>query len=134
MTYHTIYDFSNRVVFIARGTGALGRTVVQKFITSGATTISSYIIHKEAEIIKAHITAAELIKANLTREDEILNMISILVKRFGHIDILVNVVGGHFRGRTITELDETDWDYMMSLNLKSKSNDPHLGTKIQLRS
>ena len=37
------YNFSNKVVLITGGTGALGRTLVKKFIDSGAITISSFL-------------------------------------------------------------------------------------------
>jgi len=37
------YNFSNKVVLITGGTGALGSTLVKKFIDSGAITISSFV-------------------------------------------------------------------------------------------
>ena len=36
----------------------------------------------------------------------------------GHIDILVNIVGGSFP-KTVMEMDETEWDRVVNLNLKS---------------
>jgi NAD(P)-dependent dehydrogenase (short-subunit alcohol dehydrogenase family) len=113
------YNFSNKVVLITGGTGALGSTLVKKFIDSGARTISSYFNEKEAEKLKKANHKAELIKLDITKEEQILKVIPILVERFGTIDVLVNLVGGYLGGNNITEIGENDWDKMMGLNLKS---------------
>ena len=113
------YNFSNKVVLITGGTGALGSTLVKKFIDSGARTISSYFNEKEAEKLKKANQKVELIKLDITKEEQILKVIPILVERFGTIDVLVNLVGGYLGGNNITELGENDWDKMMGLNLKS---------------
>ena len=113
------YNFSNKVVLITGGTGALGRTLVKKFIDSGAITISSFLNEKEAEKLKTANPKVEMIELDIGKEEQILKMIPILVERFGTINILVNVVGGYLGGKSITELNGTDWDTMMNLNLKS---------------
>jgi NAD(P)-dependent dehydrogenase (short-subunit alcohol dehydrogenase family) len=49
------YDFSNRVVLVTGGTGALGRAVTKAFITSNATLISSYVVDREVEQLEEQI-------------------------------------------------------------------------------
>ena len=115
-----MYDFSNKVVLITGGTGALGNTLTQRFISSGATTIATYLNDEKIEAIKGQNKInAELIKADVTREEQVVKLISTVVERFGHIDILVNSVGGYLGGKSVTELEEHEWDLMMNLNLKS---------------
>src|SRR6185312_1102087 len=112
-----MYDFSNKVVLITGGTGALGKTLTQRFISSGAITIATYL---NDEKLKGHDTInAELIKADVTREEQVVKLISAIVERFGHIDILVNSIGGYLGGKSVTDLDEHERDLMMNLNLKS---------------
>lgn len=113
------YNFSKNVVLITGGTGALGRTLVKKFLDSGAITISSFLKEKEAQKLKTANPKVEMIDLDIGKEEQILKMIPILVERFGTINILVNVVGGYLGGKSITELSGTDWDTMMNLNLKS---------------
>ncbi|HEY7227646.1 MAG TPA: SDR family NAD(P)-dependent oxidoreductase [Nitrososphaeraceae archaeon] len=113
------YNFSNKIVLITGGTGSLGSTLVKKFIDSGAITISSFVNDKEAEKLKTSNHKVELIKLDITKEEQILKTIPILVEKFGTIDVLVNLVGGYLGGKSIMELGENDWTTMMDLNLKS---------------
>ena len=115
-----MYDFSDKVVLITGGTGALGKTLTQRFISSGATTIATYLKDENIEANKGQNTNnAQFIKADVTREEQVVRLISAIVERFGHIDILVNSVGGYLGGKSVTELEEHEWDLMMNLNLKS---------------
>ena len=43
------YDFSDRIVLVTGGTGALGRAILKAFIASSATVISSYVVDREAD-------------------------------------------------------------------------------------
>jgi NAD(P)-dependent dehydrogenase (short-subunit alcohol dehydrogenase family) len=147
-----MYDFSNKVVLITGGTGALGKSLTQRFVSSGATTIATYLNDEKIEALKGQNTInAELIKADVTREEQVVKLISTVVERFGHIDILVNSVGGYLGGKSVTDLEEHEWDLMMNLNLKSafliskhvipvmKSSGPggkivHISSKIGLKS
>lgn len=114
------YDFSGKVVLITGGTGALGRAVAQTFGTLNATTVVTYIIDEEREDVKAKIkTIVELVKADITKEDQAKKLVSHVINTYDRIDVLVNVVGGYLGGKTVAELDETEWDKMMSMNLKS---------------
>jgi NAD(P)-dependent dehydrogenase (short-subunit alcohol dehydrogenase family) len=114
------HDFSGKVVLITGGTGALGRAVAQAFSTSNAITVVTYIIDEEMKDVKTKIkTIAELVKADITKEDQAKNLISHVIETYDRVDILVNVVGGYLGGKSVAELDETEWDKMMSMNLKS---------------
>jgi NAD(P)-dependent dehydrogenase (short-subunit alcohol dehydrogenase family) len=114
------YDFSGKVVLITGGTGALGSAVAQAFGTLNATTVVSYIIDEEMEDVKTKIkTIAELVKADIAKEDQAKKLVSHVINTYDRIDVLVNVVGGYLGGKSVAELDETEWDNMMNMNLKS---------------
>lgn len=114
-----VYDFSNKVVLITGGTGALGRAVVEAFTSSNAVSVATYITDKEAEKAKTRIGTLELVKADITKEDEVRRLVSNVVQKHGRIDVLVNVVGGFIGGKKVSDLAESEWDKMMNLNLKS---------------
>ena len=113
------YDFSKKVVLITGGTGALGGMLVKKFLNSGAVTISSFHNEKDAEKLKIENSKVELIELDILQEEQLLERIPKLVKKYGTIDILVNVVGGYLGGKNTNDLSEAEWDKMMNLNLKS---------------
>jgi 3-oxoacyl-[acyl-carrier protein] reductase len=70
------------------------------------------------EISKAGGTAIAL-EADVTRIADVRTMVAEVLARWGHVDILVNGVGG-FRGKAvIDDITEAQWDEVMTLNLKS---------------
>ncbi|HET7149582.1 MAG TPA: SDR family NAD(P)-dependent oxidoreductase [Candidatus Nitrosopolaris sp.] len=114
------YDFTNKIVLVTGGTGALGRTVSDAFISCGAKVVSSCFSDRDIEDLgKESRSALELIKADVTKEQEVEKVISSIISRYGRIHVLVNVVGGYLGGKSASELDEKEWDLMMNLNLKS---------------
>jgi NAD(P)-dependent dehydrogenase (short-subunit alcohol dehydrogenase family) len=114
------HDFSNKIVMITGGTGALGRSITQAFIESNATVISTYVTDREtSQGNPENKSAVQLIKADVTKDEEVGKLVSDTIDNHGHIDILVNVVGGYIGGKSVTELDEKQWDLMMTLNLKT---------------
>ena len=70
-------------MLITGGTGALGSTLVKKFIDSGAITISSFVNDEGVKKLKTANHKVELIKLDITKEEQILKTIPILVQKFG---------------------------------------------------
>jgi len=113
------YDFSNRIVLVTGGTGALGSSITKAFVESNATVISSYVYDREEPSTQTeNKSSIQLIKADITKE-EVDRLVSTVMDKYGHIDILVNVVGGYIGAKSIVKLDEKEWDLMMAMNLKS---------------
>ena len=88
------YDFSNKIVLVTGGTGALGSSITKAFVESNATVISSYISDREKrQAQKENKSTLQLVKVNITKEEEVINLVSNIIDQYSHIDILVNVVG-----------------------------------------
>ena len=66
--------------------------------------------------LKAQVT---LVRSDLTVESEVQDFIQATLDEFGHIDVLVNTVGGFVGGIPVAEMAEERWNFMMDLNLKS---------------
>ena len=127
------HDFSNKVMIITGGTGALGRILIKSFLNCHPKTIVvTYKSEKEMQELKADLsnsssveqakiftTIIEFIKTDVTNDNEIKKLISNIFEKYGQIHILVNVVGGYIGGKNIIELDESNWDKMINLNLKT---------------
>jgi NAD(P)-dependent dehydrogenase (short-subunit alcohol dehydrogenase family) len=65
--------FSNRIVLVTGGTGALGRAITKAFVESNATVISSYVNDREIYQVKTEIKSAtvRLTKADITKEGKV---------------------------------------------------------------
>jgi NAD(P)-dependent dehydrogenase (short-subunit alcohol dehydrogenase family) len=114
------YDFSNKIVLVTGGTGALGSSITKAFVESNATVISSYISDREkGQAQTENKSIVQLVKVNITKEEEVVKFVSSIIDQYSRIDILVNVVGAYIGGKSVHELDEEEWDLMMNLNLKS---------------
>jgi NAD(P)-dependent dehydrogenase (short-subunit alcohol dehydrogenase family) len=114
------YDFSDKVVLITGGTGALGRAITQSFVACKSAVISSYIDDSEIDRLEPVIkSSVQLIKSDISKEEEAKRLVSDTISKYGRIHILVNVVGGYLGGKTVAELDMKEWDLMMNMNLKS---------------
>ena len=127
------HDFYDQVILVTGGTGALGSKVAELFLKfSPKAIIISYRSEKEMQELKPkileknsgegkenHHTLIEFVKADITNEDAVKTLISIIMKKFGQVHVLANVVGGYIGGKSVSETDEEEWDKMMLINLKS---------------
>ena len=76
------YDFTNKIVLVTGGTGALGRAVSGTFIACDAKVVSSYVIDREIEELKKESRSAlELIKADVTKEEEVEKLVLSVISR-----------------------------------------------------
>jgi len=125
----------NRNVLITGGTGFLGSTVTKAFLAHGDTVAVTYLFDNEVERFKQYnpelSEKVAFIYANVTDESDVQKTLQTFLSQFGHLDILVNIVGGFVGGIPTTELEEDRWDFMMDLNLKSvflccKTAIPHM--------
>jgi len=115
------HNFSNKIVLVTGGTGALGTSITKAFLESNATVISSYLNEREktGRTQTDNKSKVQLVKANVTNEEEVEKLVLGVLEKYQRIDILVNVVGAFLGGKTVVELEEKEWDMMMTVNLKS---------------
>ena len=114
---------SNRNVLITGGTGFLGSAVTKAFLSLDDTVAVTYLFDDEVNRFKQHnpdlTDDVTFLYANVTEEVAVQKTINSCIDKFGHLDILVNIVGGFVGGIDTVELEEDKWDFMMNLNLKS---------------
>lgn len=116
---------AGKVALVTGGSRDIGRAVSVKLAKEGAKVAVNYFdVESDADETVAAIEAAggEAIKvyADVTKADEVNAMVQETVKAFGdRIDILVNVVGGLVARKTIDEMDENFFNFLMQLNMTS---------------
>ena len=112
-----------RFAIVTGGTGALGTVVTEVLLREGYQVAVPYTSERNLEPferqigdLKAQVT---LVRSDLTVESEVQDFIQATLDEFGHIDVLVNTVGGFVGGIPVAEMAEERWNFMMDLNLKS---------------
>ena len=86
---------NNRTVLVTGGARGIGKAVVEKFASEGYQIAINYNSSEtRAKEILDTLTkqgvSAMIIKADISNEEEIKNMISAVIEKFGKIDVLVN--------------------------------------------
>lgn len=117
--------FSGKVALVTGGTGGLGRAVTLALLHEGASVIASYIVKEEADALRdavgphAHL---ELLPLDATNEEECRTFVDGITARHGHLDILVNAIGGYAGGTPMWETDTKTYQLMLTLNLRAGHN------------
>src|SRR5688500_9991123 len=115
----------NKVAIVTGGGRDIGRSVSLKLASEGAKVVINFKndeeeANKTLQSIKANGGEAIIVKGDVTKAADISNLVAETQKAFGEeIHILVNVAGGLVARKTLPEMDEEFFDFVMNLNLKS---------------
>ena len=116
-------SFGGKVVLVAGGTGGLGHAVSLAFLAEGAKVIVTYRESRGIEELKSEAVGMpgvlEGVQADVTDEAAITKLIDEIVTKHGHLDALVNAVGGYAGGVKMWETESKVFDRMLNLNLRS---------------
>ena len=118
-------DLSDKVALVTGAARDIGRATSLRLAELGASVVVNYRSNDtEAEETVRQITAkggrAIAAKGNVLSATDIKRVVDLSLNAFGNkIDILVNVAGGLVARKTILEMDESHWDAVIDLNLKS---------------
>ena len=118
-------DLNGKVAIVTGGARDIGRAIVLKLAECGAAVAVNYYSSADAaEALVGEVTArggsAVAIRGNVSQPDEAKRVVDATLAAFGErLHILVNNAGGLVARKTMGEMDETFWDHVMALNLKS---------------
>lgn len=114
-------DFTNRVIIVTGGTGALGLAVVRQLLEQGAQVIVTYTKKEGLDVLLAKLSDEQEkrltpFKADLTNPKAVTELTEHVVNQFHRIDGLAHLVGGYSSSKVV----ETSWDAwqaQLALNL-----------------
>jgi NAD(P)-dependent dehydrogenase (short-subunit alcohol dehydrogenase family) len=125
MSYLDAFSLEGKVAIVPGGAGAIGSAISKALAGAGAQ-----VAVMARDIAKAEAVAAEIsnvggeaigVTADATVEAECEAAVAATVERFGHLDIIVNCVGGG-AGKVLYGAEEYPrdaWDWIMELNVRS---------------
>ncbi len=118
--------FAGKTVFVAGGTGGLGRAVTLAYLDHAANVIVTYRRPEEFASIEriAEEKAGSLFgfSADLTQPAATQSLVADLVSRFSRLDVLVNCIGGYSGGTPAWQQDDSTWNRMLDLNLRAANS------------
>lgn len=111
-----------KVAFITGGSRGIGKQVALKFAKNGYNIVINYVSDNtdikglQEEFEKENVELL-LVKADVTKKEEIQNLVKTAIEKFGHIDVLVNNAG-ITRDGLLMRMEEEDFDKVIEINLK----------------
>jgi NAD(P)-dependent dehydrogenase (short-subunit alcohol dehydrogenase family) len=117
------FDLTGKVAIISGGGIGIGRGIAEGLAEAGASiVIASRSLQrcKQAckDIQEKTGAAAYPHRCDITQGNEVEGLVRDVVRRFGHIDILVNNSGISGSEKPILKMSEEDWDTILNTNLK----------------
>ncbi len=115
----------SKVAIVTGGARDIGKQTSLKLAKEGASVCMNYYdSSKQAEETKSMIEdfggKAIIVQGDMTKEDDINNVVAKCMEAFGEeIHILVNVAGGLISRKMLNEMDLEFWNLVIKLNLTS---------------
>ena len=124
-------SLSGKVALITGGSRGIGFATAKIMSENGATVI---ITGKDSErLVKSVLKIPNSIGivADIRKTDEVKNVVSKTIEKFGKLDILVNNAGIFPKIKQLHEIDEDEWNEVLDVNLTgqfrfTKEAIPHL--------
>ncbi len=124
----TNFAYPDKVAIITGGSSGIGKACAEKFVKAGAkVVICCNEEHEGAEVAAALREVArsqgggdaDFVYCDVTRTEEIRNLIEATISRYGRIDCLINNAGWHPPHKPIDDFSIDEFRELLELNLVS---------------
>ena len=111
-------NFTDQTVIVTGAGSGIGRAAALRFADLGANVVIADKNEAAAREVADEAGAKALaVTVDVSESASVRSMIKAVVDNFGGIDVLCNNAGFGFPGNVL-EIDEENWDRLMSVNLK----------------
>ena len=113
----------NKVAIVTGGSGGIGQALCVRLAQEGAKIVINYRSSEdEAKETKDKVeqtgSQALIVQADLSKVDQINNLVAETISHFGKVDILINNAGLEKRA-DFWDVTEDDYDLVLDVNLKA---------------
>ena len=115
-------DLTDKVAIVTGAGQGIGRAIALRLAGAGATVVIAEMNRKVGEAVAKEIEAlgrkSLVVEVDVSKQDQTQRMAQQTLEAFNQIDILVNNAGIAGKTATLPDLDESDWDAVLDVNLK----------------
>jgi 3-oxoacyl-[acyl-carrier protein] reductase len=115
-------DFNGKVALVTGATGEIGKSIAKELGELNARLVITGRDNKKLEAIKEELKndniQVEPIVADLSRSEDVKNLVRKSLEKFGKIDIVICNAAA-INDKVFLDLSEEDWDYIIRVNLTS---------------
>ncbi len=112
----------DKVALVTGGASGIGRATVLRFAKEGAKVMvadrNRLASDETLSMARGISPDVEAVPVDVSKWDQVQEMVDATVRRFGRLDVLVNAAGVLVLSPPLAEVDERDWDLVMTTNLK----------------
>ena len=122
---------SGKIALVTGGSRGIGLATAKILSENGATVVITAKNNERLEKALLEIPNAIGIQADIRKANEVKNVISEIIEKFGKLDILVNNAGIFPQIKKLHEIGEDEWNEILDVNLTgqfrfTKEAIPHL--------
>jgi glucose 1-dehydrogenase len=130
-------NLKDKVAIVTGGNSGIGMAIILELARQGANIVIDYIAHPEAtEALekRVHDLGDRVIgvMADVSKVDQLQNLIDAAVKEFGWVDVIVNNAGVETR-TSVLDTTEQQYEKVMAINLKSAFFGTQLAAKQMIK-
>ena len=114
--------FENKVVIITGAAGGIGKEIARKLAGEGAkltlVDLNEVFLKTLSEELNLSEDRVLLVKADVSKEEEVKNYVDQTMIKFGRIDGFANNAGVEGPAKAIEDITEKDFDFVYNINVK----------------
>lgn len=108
-----------KVVLVTGASHGIGRSIAKEMAKDSIVIANYNKSQAEAESLKAEVNSnLEIYKADVSKREEVSQMVKYIIEKYGKIDVVVNNAGIDLV-KLFTEVNDEDWNYVINTNLYS---------------
>ena len=112
-----------KTAIVTGGSRGIGAAIVKKLAKNNYNVVLNYNNSQESarktqEELKQENIHVEIFKADVSKREEVKELVDFTLKQFGNIDVLINNAGID-QIKPFTDITDEDWNRMIQINLNS---------------